>query len=58
TLRIKAHRSYHRLSEHLTWLSFLNSTTWKKMCSKMCLASLCSLSNFGVAPKISPHLRT
>lgn len=41
-----------------TWFSFLNSTTWKKMCSRICLASCFSFGSLLVTPRISPHFRT
>lgn len=41
-----------------TWFNFLNSTTWKKMCSRMCLASCWSFGSLLVTPRMSPHFLT
>ena len=41
-----------------TWFNFLNSTTWKKMCSRICLASCRSFGSLLVTPRMSPHFLT
>ena len=46
------------IREKCTWFNFLNSTTWVKMYSKICFASLESWGKFDVTPRMSPHSLT